>query len=101
MEKVLLFSLQSDHIKVTIEAFFEDNGNLVIEGYDIGKPVEEYWGDSDYEYSTNVPPDEVDKLYRLFDLPVGSKQLLLDALRSRYHGDKCYSEIRDFLTEHQ
>lgn len=40
MYKVLLFHLKTDSIKVTIEAYFEDE-KLVIDGYDIGKLVEE------------------------------------------------------------
>ena len=33
-----------------LDAMIDDEGNLVLEGYDIGESVKEYWGDSDYEY---------------------------------------------------
>jgi hypothetical protein len=97
MDSVLLFALHTPAIKVTIEAYFEANGNLVVDGYDIGKTVGEYWGDSDYEYTTTVIPEEVKKLYPLFDLPAGSKHELLLALQSRFHTNTCYSEIQNFL----
>ena len=45
MDSVLLFSFQTEQIKITIEAYFDDGENLVIDGYDIGKTVEEAWGD--------------------------------------------------------
>jgi hypothetical protein len=61
MCRVLLYESQTRDIKVTIEAHFEDE-KLVVEGYDIGKIVEESWGDSDYEYSTTIHPEEVKKL---------------------------------------
>ena len=45
---VILFQFKNEGISIQIEAKF-DNGDLVIEGYDIGRTVKEYWGDSDYE----------------------------------------------------
>ena len=79
MYKVLLFHLESDNIEVTIKDYFEAE-KLVIEGYDIGKIVEEAWGDSDYEYSTTIYPEEVKKLYPLFEVEEGDKIRLLAAI---------------------
>ena len=87
-------------MKITIELYFDEDGNLIIDGYDIGDTVLQYWGDSDYEYSTTVEPDEVKKLYDLFKLPVGDSQALLMELQSRFHDDHCYSQLRDFLGHH-
>lgn len=33
-----------------LEVIIDDEGNLNLEGYDIGDFVKEYWGDDDYEY---------------------------------------------------
>lgn len=96
MYKVLLFLLEADNIEVTVKAYFEDE-KLVIEGYDIGKIVEDAWGDSDYEYSTTIHPEEVKKLYLLFGFEVGDKRRLLAAIKDRYHTNKCYSEFCEFL----
>ncbi|MEK6781674.1 MAG: hypothetical protein AABY93_08205 [Bacteroidota bacterium] len=100
MEKVLLFSFATENIKVTIEAYFDKVENLIIGGYDIGKTVEEYWGDSDYEYMSTIPKEEVKKLYDLFNLSPGSKKELLSILQSKYNTNTCYSEIQNLLGHH-
>jgi len=97
---IMLFSLENDEIKISIEASFEGE-ILVIDGYDIGKRVEEYWGDSDYEYSTRVAPDGVQKIYGLLSLPIGDKRALLDALANRFNTNTCYSEIQQWLEDNQ
>jgi hypothetical protein len=43
MRKITLFHLKREDIKIHVEARFED-GDLLIDGYDIGKTVEEAWG---------------------------------------------------------
>lgn len=98
---VLLFSFKSENIKISIEAYFDEQENLVIDGYDIGKTVMEAWGDSDYEYTTTIPPDEVKKLYAALNIPDGSKQELLSFLQAHYNTNTCYSEIQDYLTQHK
>lgn len=99
MNTVLLFSFKSDSVKVSIEAYFNEDDSLIIEGYDIGKSVEEIWGDSDYEYITTVKADAVNKLYTLLHLPSGSKDALLSYLQSRFNTNSCYSEIRTWFDE--
>ena len=100
INRVLLFSLHTDRIKVTIEAYFDEADNLVVEGYDIGAAVAEYWGDSDYEYSITIAGQEVAHLYTLLELPVGDKQALLAYLKVHYHTNTCFSELRNFLSRH-
>ena len=100
MNRVMLFSLVSEDIKITIEAYFDDEENLVIDGYDIGKTVEEWWGDIDYEYNSTIERDNVIKLYESFGLPAGTKEELLLTLQARYHANTCYSEIQDYLEAH-
>jgi hypothetical protein len=96
MDKVTLFQLENENIKITIEAYF-DSGNLVVEGYDIGKTVKEYWGDIDYEYSVKVAPEELKKLYTLLHIPEDDRMGLLHSLQNQYHSNACFSEIRDLL----
>ena len=100
MERVVLFSLETTHIKVIVEVYFDAANNLIIEGYDIGKTVEEYWGDSDYEYSTTVRPGEVKKLCSALKLPPDSQGQLLAYLQLHYHANDCYSKIQDLLSQH-
>ena len=43
----------------SIEANFNSNGDLSIDGQDMGPLVEEFWGDSDYEYFLTIPKSEM------------------------------------------
>jgi hypothetical protein len=101
MDKVVLYAMQNEGIKVTIEAYFDEWGNLVIEGYDIGKTVEEFLGDSDYEYTTTVAFAEVEKLYILLNLPEDDRTVLLNYLKSRFNTNACYSELIGFLDKNK
>jgi hypothetical protein len=101
METVLLYSFTSPDIRVTIEAYFNEAGGLVVDGYDIGKSVEDYFGDSDYEYVLTVPQPEVVKLYTLFLLYPNDPSALLRHLQSQFNTNHCYSDIKNFLEKNQ
>jgi hypothetical protein len=96
MPGITLYQFENDSIKIDIQAYFNDE-NLVIEGYDIGKKVKEYWGDSDYEYSTTIQENEVKKLYPLMNVVEGDKERLLKAIADKYNSNSCYSEFIDYL----
>lgn len=98
MNRITLYQYNSPDIKITIEAYFNKE-DLVIYGYDIGKTVEEPWGDSDYEYHTTVPAEEVKKLYPLMNVIEGDKEGLLNAIAKIYNTNSCFSEFNDFLRE--
>jgi hypothetical protein len=97
---VALYHFESADIKIDIEARFEGD-TLVIDGYDIGKRVKEYWGDSDYEYTITVPPTSVVLLYSLLNVMIGDKQSLLQEIAKRYHTNTCYSDFRNLLDDNQ
>jgi hypothetical protein len=97
MYSVSLYHYASPDIRISISANF-DGEKLVIEGYDIGKTVDDFFGDSDYEYSMSIPEEEVIKLYPLFNVPQGEKIRLLEALKERFHTNTCFSEISEFLS---
>ena len=96
---ITLYHVESEEIKITVEARFEGE-SLLIDGYDIGKRVDEYWGDSDYEYTTTILPENVLLLYALFHIPAGDKQALLETLAASYYTNSCYSEIQRLLDDH-
>ena len=100
MESVTLYELINEEIKISIVAYFEKD-MLVIDGYDIGNRVKEYWGDSDYEYLVRVPATSVDFLYTHFNLWAGDQLSLLKELAKRYHTNSCYSDIRKLLDDNQ
>lgn len=93
---ITLYRFKDEEIKIDVVARFEDDA-LIIDGYDIGPRVKEYWGDSDYEYMMTIPAVGVDALYELLDVEAGNRRRLLKALAKRFHGNKCFSAIGDFL----
>jgi hypothetical protein len=96
---VLLFHHKTDGIKISVEAYFKDD-NLIIDGYDIGKRVEEYWGDSDYEYITTVTADQLTKLYAVLGVEADDKEKLLTMLSQRFNTNSCYTDVRNFFDQH-
>ncbi len=94
---MILFQCQTPELKVTVDAYFQHE-NLVIEGYDIGKTVEEFWGDSDYEYTTTVFSEEVKKLYSLFNIPE-HQDVLLEAMSKQFNMNTCFSDFRNFCDD--
>lgn len=97
-ESITLYHLHREDIKIDIVARFEKD-KLIIDGYDIGKTVEEAWGDSDYEYVMTIPASSLPPLYRLLGVEVGDRKRLLGALAKRFHGNKCFSSLGDFLDQ--
>jgi hypothetical protein len=97
---IMLFFMENSEIKISIEAGFEGEW-LLIDGYDIGKRVKEYWGDSDYEYNSKISPEGVLKIYRLLDVADGDKEGLLSALAKRFNTNICYSEIQLWLDDNR
>jgi hypothetical protein len=100
MEKVTLFSLHTPDIKISMQIYFTEKGQLYFDGYDIGKRVEEIFGDSDYEYSYTIEPDEVDKFYYILNLKMGDKYSLLQVLKAMFSNDDAYSLFGNFMTVH-
>jgi hypothetical protein len=98
MNRVTLYHYQNSDIKVTVEAYFEGE-MLMVEGYDIGKRVEEILGDSDYEYVTGVKQDELIKLYPLLNVDTGDREALLEAIAARFNDNYCYSQFQSFLND--
>ncbi len=92
-----MYHEEREDIRIDIVAYFE-NDVLVIDGYDIGKRVKDYWGDSDYEYVMRINPDGVDKLYVHFSIPPDKGQLLA-FLAERYSGNRCFSELESLVEE--
>ena len=93
-----LFHLESENISIDIVARFE-NEILVIDGYDIGKTVKEYWGDSDYEYCMRIPPAGINQLFTHFSIPSGEKKALLETLAEKYNTNTCYSQLEELTRQ--
>ena len=100
MEIVTLFYEERSDIKISMKIYFTDIGQLFFDGYDSGKKVEQIWGDSDYEYTYTIEPDQLDKFYKLFDLKKGDKSGLLQELKKRFGVNKAYSLLGEFMNKH-
>jgi hypothetical protein len=100
MDKIALYTLTTTDIKISIEARFEGD-SLIIDGYDIGRTVKEYWGDSDYEYTTTISAESVKKIYQLLNIQTDNKNALLEILAARFNSNTCYSEIQKMLDDNK
>ncbi len=96
MHRILLYHLADQRIEVKVEAYFEAE-KLVIEECDFGKVPKGLKGNSDYEFSTTIYPEEINRLYSLFNVPGGDKRGLLEAIKTRFNSGSCYSEFGNFL----
>lgn len=66
-------------VMVTLDAA----GGLKVDAQDMGKLVEEYWGDSDYEFWVTIPPQEAAKLaYALIRKHYTGRAGAVDEIRS-------------------
>lgn len=99
MEKVTLFYLERPDIKISMQIYFNEKDQLYFDGHDIGKSVEEIWGDSDYEYIYTIEPEEVNKFYNLFSIRDGDKSTLLQEIKNRFSVNKAYSLFGEFMRE--
>jgi hypothetical protein len=67
LKKVKLFEEEGETSRY-IDAEINDEGDILINGQDVGKAPLEYWGDSDYEFSTYVSAKHKDSVsYALMD----------------------------------
>jgi hypothetical protein len=83
-DSITIARQESSDITISIHAQLSADGGLRLEGSDIGKRVKEIWGDSDYEYSVDVPASETGRL-------------LLLLLKEKYDGDiQAVSKFKTF-----
>lgn len=65
ISKIKLMEFKTERDSRYLDALIDDEGTLVLEGYDIGDSVEEHWGDSDYEYWLKVSQEWKDTVLLL------------------------------------
>ena len=95
-----LFTIDRKDIKVTIDLRFAGE-NLKLDGYDIGKTVNDIFGDSDYEYSITISSENLPKLYEINKVAIGKKVELINALAVFLSDNKAYSLFHDYLKENE
>lgn len=99
MERIELYKFETPDIKILMELYFNEKGQLIFDGCDIGKKVEEYWGDSDYEYCYTIEPLHVERLFSILDVIDGDRHSLLLELKKRFGNNTAYTDFGDFMTE--
>ena len=96
MSSIILYQSETSEISIRVKAYFEDE-KLIIEGYDIGSKVDELLGDTDYEYSVTIFPDEVKKIYPFFHVKENDKEELLKEIAGKFNTNSCFSEFKTYL----
>lgn len=99
MEKTILYQSASADLNVIIEAYFNENDELIIDGCDSGNKIKQMMDDYDYEYNITVIQNEVYNLYDIFSLEINDKQSLLQKLKSEFNDQHAFSKIKNFLME--
>lgn len=99
MKEITLYEFESPNIKVSMRLYFNDKNELVFDGYDIGKNVEELMGDSDYEYQYKICFEEAKKLAKLFKTDINKKSELLKEIKNRFNEYDAYSKFGDFMNK--
>ena len=62
IRKVTLRESRTEKDYSVLEAYINKDGDLVMEGYDIGEAPKQFWGDSDYEYGRVIKSKYKDKI---------------------------------------
>lgn len=100
MEKTTLFFLELPDIKISIQIYFNEKNQLYLDGYDIGSAVEERLGDSDYEYTHTIEPEEVKKFYPIFNVQMEDRAGLLAAIKKEFSVPNAYTLFGEFMKTH-
>ena len=83
IDRITLIDEKTERVAVRLVARIADDGDLILEGQDSGKLVEETFGDGDYEYALKVAADLKDTV-------------LLHLIKERFATD---GEFRAWLEE--
>jgi len=87
-KSIVLRNSSNRHLEASINA----EGDLVIEGQDLGSEVEGIFGYSEYEWAWTISASDCDRLL----VALGAKSDLLSALGERFSG-KHAANLQSFL----
>lgn len=99
---VILFEEKRNEIEIYISAKINQEGKLVIEGFDKGALVKDIRGNWEYEYYLTVPKDQKEHFIKLlntrtFDIP--DDKALLDWIKIHFSGNEAFSSFQSFLNK--
>ncbi|MDD2300096.1 MAG: hypothetical protein PHU69_10715 [Fermentimonas sp.] len=98
-KRVELFRYKAKDIKITISLYYNEAGQLIVDGFDTGKKVEEILGSENYNYMYKIDPVEVEKFHALFDVSTADKIGLLLEIRKRFGDNHAFSSLGSFMLE--
>lgn len=101
MERITIYELKNEDIKISMELYFNEENQLIFDGYDIGKRVKDFWGDSDFEYTYTIEPDQVQKLYNALGITTDDRHALLLEVKKRFAGNDAYTDFGKFMDENE
>lgn len=99
MEKVILFYEERPDVKISMQIYFNEKGQLYFDGYDFGVLLESIYGDDDFEYTITVEPAELEKIYALYKLESNDKKGLLQKIKNDFSNIEAYTLFAKFLEE--
>jgi hypothetical protein len=99
MEKILLYQYTDDSIKISMEIYFNDQDQLIFDGYDRGKKVTGMKGDYDYEYYYTIPLAEAQRLALLLGANAEDKASCLAIIQQHFSTNDAYSRLGKFMRE--
>jgi len=83
IDKITMIDSKSERVRVRLTARIDENGDLILDGYDSGEFVEEVLHHDDYEYSLTVKAEYKDTI-------------LLNLIKEKFKHD---AEFRSWLDE--
>ena len=90
--KVVLRNQRDEYGLRYLDATLNENGDIVIEGQDLGKGVEEAFSSSEYEWTWTIKSNHI----HLLKKALGGTNDILDALEKEYSGLNA-SKLYEFL----
>lgn len=97
MHRISLYEHESPGLKVSLDLYFNEKNQLILDGYDIGKTVYELRGDADYEYIYTINFTEVQKIADVLGASLDDRNSFLHVIKSRFHGNEAFSKFGEFM----
>lgn len=83
-----IYRQEGDNFRSVMVTLSEDGG-LMVDTQDMGRLVEEYWGDSDYEFWVKIPPEAASRLaYVLLKKLYAGRERAVDEVRELCAAEK-------------
>lgn len=85
--EIEIFKKEINNTLLILNVKVLENGDVSMEGQDIGEAPRKTWGHDDYEYTVKVPAEQKDRL-------------LLLLIKERFNTDKPSSDFMQWLKAH-